>query len=263
MPYIPIYSLTDIRHLLVVGETREDHWLDFKSELGNDNRENARDIAQFANASGGTLVIGAQESAQTLSGFINIPDPPKVISRIEGIVKGHLTPVPVIEPESFEVARGVHIVVVNVPPSLALVARHDRHESYEFVIRGYESKRFMTLLEVEAQMENKERAMRLRLERIPPDAPVGLDAYVRVIGHNDWRVTGVDDDVVRLSKDDAEMVAPLAYVEAVYEAGEPEATWVIRLPCYIALHKHTKRLHLNRALPHGSDQSTFHARGLD
>ena len=121
----------------------------------------------------------------------------------------------------------------------------------------------MTLMEVEARLQNKERAMKLRLGTVLSNAPVGLDAFIREIRHNDWRVMGVDDDVVRLDKDGAELVVPLAYVEAVYEAGEPEAQWVIRVPCYIARHKKTGRLHLTRELSHGVRRENFAARGLD
>src|SRR5580765_6256057 len=157
MPYKPIYTQADVNARLVVGETREDHWIEFKSDLGDDNAENARDVAQFANASGGILVFGARESNQVLTGFSAVPDPSKVIVRIEAIVKGHLSPVPVIEPHAIDVRLGQQIVVVNVPPSVALIARHEKHECFEFLTRGHESKRRMTLLEVEARMQNTDR----------------------------------------------------------------------------------------------------------
>lgn len=263
MPYAPIYTPDDVKTRLLVGQTREDHWLEFKGQLGDKNVENAGDIAQFTNASGGVLVIGAQEANQILTGFEPVPEPSKVIQRIEDIVKGNLTPVPVIEPHAIEISPGFQIVAVNVPPSLALIARHEKHERFEFLIRGHESKRYMTLMEVEARLQNKERAMRLRIGAIPSNASVGLDAFVREIGHNNWRVTGADDDVIRLVKNGAELVVPLSYVEAVYEAGEPEAQWIIRIPCYIAQHKVTRRLHLTRELSQGVRPERFESRGLD
>jgi Schlafen, AlbA_2 len=263
MSYAPIYTPDDVKARLIIGRTREDHGLDFKDQLGKDNAENAGDVAQFANGSGGVLVIGAQEADQVLTGFVTVSDSATVIKRIEDIVKAHLTPVPIIEPHAIEITSGLRIVAVNVPPSLVLIARHEKHERFEFLIRGHESKRRMTLMEVEARLQNRERAMKLRLDVIPHDAPVGLDAFVREIGHNDWRVVGVDDDVVRLVKNGAELVVPLAYVEAVYQAGEPEAQWVIRVPCYIARHRQTHRLHLTRELSHGVRQENFSSRGLD
>jgi hypothetical protein len=233
MPYAPIYTPADVNERLIVGQTREDHWLDFKSQLGTDNVENAGDAAQFANASGGVLIIGALESNQILTGFTAVPDAPKVIARIEGIVKGHLTPVPVIEPHAIEIAPGLQIVAVNVPPSLALIARHEKYERFEFIIRGHESKRRMTLMEVEARLQNKERAMRLRIEGIPKEAHIALDARVQGTGHDEWRVTAVNDDAVTLSRGALQVAVPLVYVEAVHPTNEPGVHWVIGLSCAI------------------------------
>jgi Schlafen, AlbA_2 len=260
--YQPIVSPADL-HRLVIGTTREDHWLDFKEALDSENRENARDIAQFCNADGGVLVLGAREADHILTGFSNVQNAPMVIGRIERLVGSNLTPVPTIEPVVLEVAVGLRIIVVNVPPSLPLVARHDRQREFEFLVRGHESKRWMTLSEVDARMQNNERAMRLRLGRIPAGAKVGLDASLRkALGHNDCRVVGVTDDVVRLKKDGEELAAPLAYVEAVYQAGEPEAERIIRLSCCIAKHWQTNKLHLTRSVPSGTIAETFRARGL-
>jgi hypothetical protein len=233
MPYAPIFTPADLNARLVVGQTREDHWLDFKSQLGGDNVENAGDVAQFANASGGVLVIGAQESNEILSGFNSVPDPPKVIARIEGIVKGHLTPVPVIEPHAIELAPGLQIVVVNVPPSLVLIARHEKYERFEFLIRGHESKRHMTLMEVEARLQNKERAMQLRIQQIPEGAKLRLDALIQGMSDRGWIVRHVDDHAVTLSHDGRDAIIPLAYVEAVYQATDAEAdiAWVLGASC--------------------------------
>jgi len=231
MRYLPIYTPADVIARLVVGQTREDHWLEFKGQLGGNNIENAGDVVQFANASGGVLVIGAQEANQILAGFDPVPDPPKVIERIEGIVKGHLTPVPVIEPHEIEIRPGLQIVAVNVPPSLALIARHEKYERFEFLIRGHQSKRYMTLMEVEARLQNKERAMKLRIQRIPPDEMVALDAKSQGVSWNDWRVEAVDDDAVTLSRSQFRIVVPLAYVEAVHRSGEPGVKWVLGLSC--------------------------------
>jgi len=154
MAYLPLTSVDEAKQHLVAGIARENHWLEFKTDLGNDNIETARDIAQFSNASGGILVIGAVETNQTLTAFYPLPDPPKLIARLDNIVKGHLTPVPVIEPHMLKMTSELTIVTVNVPPSVPLIARHEKHERYEFVIRAGESKRYMTLLEVEGRMQD-------------------------------------------------------------------------------------------------------------
>src|SRR6266704_549497 len=128
MLYQPIRSAADVQQRLIVRTTKENHWLDFKSALGGDGPENARDVAQFANASGGTLVIGALESARILTGFDNVPKPATVIAQVEASVGGNLTPVPIIEPYIIEAAHGKNVVVVNVPPSIGLVALHGRRK---------------------------------------------------------------------------------------------------------------------------------------
>jgi schlafen family protein len=231
MAYLPLSSVEEAKERLVAGVARENHWLEFKTDLGSDNIEIARDIAQFANASGGVLIIGAVETDQALIAFNPLPDPPKLIARLDNIVKGNLTPVPVIEPHIFKMTAEATIVAVNVPPSLTLVARHEKHERYEFVIRAGESKRYMTLLEVEARMQDHERRMRLRLERIPADAPVRMDALVHGTNIHGWRVRAVTDDAVTLWIDGVSTVVPLTYVLAVYSSGEPGAEWVIALSC--------------------------------
>jgi hypothetical protein len=52
-----------VRERLVAGVTHEDHWLEFKAESfahdAEGRRKCLRTVAQFANASGGTVVIGA------------------------------------------------------------------------------------------------------------------------------------------------------------------------------------------------------------
>ena len=213
MSYTPIYTSDDVKAQLVIGQSREDHWLEFKGQLGGNNLENAGDVAQFANGSGGVLVIGAQEANQILSGLNPVPDPPNVIERIEGIVRGHLTPVPVIEPQAIQVSPGLQIVAVNVPPSLALIARHEKYERFEFLIRGHESKRCMTLMEVEARLQNRERAMKLRFQQIPKEAKLRLDAFNQGVSEGGWSVRDVDDDAVTLSNGSSEAIIPLAYVE--------------------------------------------------
>ncbi len=62
MPYVPIRVPADLQRL-VVNMTRENQWLEFKREPQTRNdqgrAECARDVGQFANASGGVLVVGA------------------------------------------------------------------------------------------------------------------------------------------------------------------------------------------------------------
>jgi len=91
----------------------------------------------------------------------------------------------------------------------------------------------MTLMEVEARLQNKERAMRLQIESIPKGAPIVLDAHVQGIGHDEWRVEAIDDSVITLSRNALQVAVPLTYVEAVHPTAEPGAQWVLGLSCVI------------------------------
>ncbi len=151
---------------------REDHWLDFKRDCygasNEDKRECRRDIAAFANASGGTLVVGADESNHVLSGFAPVPDPHGTARWIDEIVKEQLEPVPAIEPHVITL-DGRPLLVVNVPPIPVLVGRRTG-EGYEFPIRAADSRRYLTLSEVEARMHDSGRRLRLRIQQIAADA---------------------------------------------------------------------------------------------
>lgn len=236
MAYESIRTTEQLLQRLVPGETREDHYLDFKGDPYDRNdagrRECARDVAQFANASGGNLIIGAPEQDHVLQVFKGVGDPDELVRWIDDVVKGQLEPVPPVELRTVAASSGARLVVVNVPPSPVLIARK-AGEGYEFPIRAGDSKRYMTLMEVEARMENRERLARLRLERIGRGEKVVLDAQVSGIDHREWEVTGVDDDVVSLAKGALHVDVPLAFVQAIYRTPEPGVGWVLALTGHI------------------------------
>jgi len=273
MAYKPIRSAGDLATRLIVGVTREDHWLDFKGfdqKTGRawaDSDECRRDVAQFTNASGGTIVIGALEDGHVLSSFRAVPEPESVVRWVDDVLKAKLEPVPTIEPVTLRTATGEDVVVINVPPSLRLVALRFDH-NYQFPIRAVDSKRYMTLAEVEARMQDQTRVHRLRLEQIGSEELVGLDAKVDTnLTHNDWRVARVEEDVVVLERDLREVPIPLAYVETVYKAGLRGAQWIIALSCYLSEpqsegHNNTKRIIVTKSLPSDRKEHRYHSRGL-
>lgn len=268
MPYRPLRSSADLATHLHVGESREDEFLEFKGARpyadasdSSNRAECALDVAQFANALGGVIIIGATETNGVLGGFEATHEPEKLRNWIERVASGQLRPVPVFDMQEITAPTGEHVVAVNISAHPTLVAKY--HEKrYQFVVRVGTSKHYLEMNELEARMQGRERLMRFRLEQIPLTAQIGLDARVRDLGHNDWRIAGVTQDVVRLRKDANELVAPLAYVEAVYHAEEPNAEWIIRLPCFIAMSRRTQRMHLTKELPQGIRPEDFDARGL-
>jgi len=235
LPYIPIRTVDDLERL-VVGTTREDDWLDFKREpysrADQGRAECARDVAQFANAAGGVLVFGGVESTHVLSGWQAVRDPDDFIRWTHDVVNGQLAPAPIVEPRTLQAPSGEVVVVINVPPSLVLIARRQA-DGLEFPIRSGDSRRYMTLMEVEARLQNKERAMKLRLHQIPTEAKLRFDALLAGITDGGWRVKDVDDDAVTLTQGTLEAIIPLAYVEAVYQTKEAEHGWVVAASCTV------------------------------
>ena len=220
----------------MVGTTRESHWLEFKrdpySGTDKDRVECARDVAQFANASGETLVFGADENDHVLAGFAPVSNAGVELQRIDDIVKAHLTPVPPIEPHILPHQSGAALLIVNVPPSPALIARRAT-DQYEFPVRAGVSKRYMTLIEIEARMQNHERLMKLRLEVVQSRHSIFLDAKIGGTDPQGWSLERLDDDTVTLRKGALHLPIPLAYIEAVYRSTEPGNDWVMALSCHV------------------------------
>jgi hypothetical protein len=271
MAYSPIRSLDELTARLQVGQSSEDNCLEFKAPVpypGKSDREDraecACDVAQFTNASGGSLVIGADERDHVFQGFASVRNPEQLRGWINDVVTGQLRPVPVFDVQLISVDSATSCLVVNVAPHPTLIARYSE-KRYQFVVRTGTSKRYLEMDEIEARMQGTERLMRHRLEKIPPRASVGLDANIRDVGHNGWRILGVDDDVVRFEKFPFidELIVPLAYVGAVYPAREADADWVVQLSCFIAHNPITKRMHVTKNLPTSTYSSYFPSRGLE
>lgn len=274
MAYRPIHTPGELEARLKPGVTREDHWLEFKGlnattgrpyEKGKDGKHKCRlDVAQFANADGGSIVYGAVEADHLFSNYATVRDPQELVRWLDEVVKSHLEPVPALEARVIRVPTGEEVVVANVPPVLRLVGLRPQ-DAYEFPIRTVDSRRFLTLTEIEARMQDKERAHRLRLEQIGPDDQVVLDAVVDGnLGHDDWRVSSVTEDTVLLMKagPNLNVVVPLAYVRAVYRTCDPIATWVIDLSCHVSMHRRQPRIVVTRELPFGRNVGHYRVRGM-
>jgi hypothetical protein len=250
------------------GVTREDHYLDFKAAPHSLKTKGGADdlrvdVAAFANASGGTLVIGAQEADHVFDSFASVAKPHEEIRWIDEVLKECLEPPPIVEPHAVVEPGGASIVIVNVPPALGLIA-HRVKQSYRFPLRAAESIRYMTAAEVLARMQGRERMHRLALEQIPAGTPVGIDAMVRTgdLSHNDWLVVEVQDDVVMLENDGLKTAVPLAYVEAVYRANEPGAEWIIALSCFLTRHRQRPLIQVTKGQPRGTKAADYEPRGL-
>lgn len=264
MGYTPIRSRADVEAKLIIGVTLEDHWLEFKSEAWRpgDSKECARDVVQFANASGGTLVIGAEGQNEILRRFRAVENANAVGPWVDTVLNGCTEPVPAFEPQVITVEGGVTLVAINVPLAPSLIAVR-RAEGFEFPLRAGTAKRYLKLQEVVARMVGRERLHRLRIEQIGRNVPVGLDATIdRDLDHNNWRVVDVDDDVVRLRQGGAEVAVPLVDVEAVYNAGVPDAEWILRLSCFLSRHRQRGTIIVTKEMPFGRNEGHYRRRSL-
>jgi hypothetical protein len=183
MSYRPIESRQDFVASVKLGITTESSYLELKAaykwsdERPAQKQEHAielcRDIAQFANADGGTLLVGVSEK-ETSDGqrvantIVPVEDADGFIRWVEQAIRNNLAPstltrrVCAIESES-----GL-IVAINVPPHVDLIAvwPHADRRGIEYLKRTNHGKSWMNPGEVEEHLMNGSRAVRLAAKRI-------------------------------------------------------------------------------------------------
>jgi hypothetical protein len=162
--------ITDNSSLPPIG-TEESEYLDFKREPWDSSdtgyNELARDVAQFANNFGGSIVLGADEDGgDRLSGYVDVADAAKVAARVSDVCHSALSPRADVQP--VVVLHGaVHLVVVNVAPFDGVVANRVKGtDRWEFKRRFGKSKRSLTFEEAE-RMWTEGRKGRVMLGKIP------------------------------------------------------------------------------------------------
>lgn len=152
--------------------TDESHVLEFKRVAWANGAEAAKDIAAFANRSGGCIVLGVEERdgrAHTYAAWADAAGHDATIRRIQEGAGAVLRPRDVIDCVSFT-PRGVGadatVCLVRVPPSSALVGVADGGvgQRFTFPIRTERGTRFMSYEEVADRLFGAERTVRLRLE---------------------------------------------------------------------------------------------------
>lgn len=160
-------SIVDVSQLPAIG-TDESETLDFKREpwgVGDkDKLELLRDVVQFHNHLGGTLIIGAAEQNGRLSGFFPVQDPEVVAARIRSTCYERLSPR--MEPEVVTLnVGGLDIIVVNAQASNGPVAIRvgDRWEFY----RRYGKSKMPFGFEEAEHMWGDGRRGKLQLLKIP------------------------------------------------------------------------------------------------
>jgi hypothetical protein len=162
--------ITDGAALPEIGAA-ESETLEFKREgyAASDRGkiELACDVAQFANAFGGVILIGAEASASRLATYRGIPQEEldKLESRITSIVAERIEPAVAIDVRRI-VAGSTMVLAANVSPSIATVAVRVSEGRYTFPVRRGTQRYFLRFSEVE-EMIVLDRRAQLMLESIP------------------------------------------------------------------------------------------------
>lgn len=104
---------------------REARRIDYKTQVGNSDeakREFLADVSSFANASGGDLLIGVEDTGGAASGLPGVPeaDADHDILRLENIIRDGIDPrVPGLETHPVGLGNGRSVLVLRVPRSWA------------------------------------------------------------------------------------------------------------------------------------------------
>ncbi|MBI5491229.1 MAG: ATP-binding protein [Deltaproteobacteria bacterium] len=168
MSYEPIESVEDLLRLVVPNETAESDRLEFKLTYewhGPDRRRRAleacRDVAQFANAQGGMMVLGVPEvrteDGRLVAGdIIGCSEIDGLVGWIEQAILNHLHPRDLPHSARSITLGDRSIVVINVEPSPRLVAvASGEHGELEYLRRVGTHKVRMTPDEVEKEIARR------------------------------------------------------------------------------------------------------------
>jgi len=135
--------------------------------------ELCRDLAQFANAEGGVLLVGVSEEAKpdgrkVASGIVSVQDPDGFVRWVEQAVRNNLVPSTFSKTvRTVDTSAGL-VVAINVPPHIHLVGlwpQADRR-GIEYVKRNNHGKGWLNPDEVEEHLMDGSRAVRLAAKRV-------------------------------------------------------------------------------------------------
>jgi hypothetical protein len=171
------------------GTSRESGTFDFKGEQDpDDQRELAKDVAAFANALGGTILVGAVEDRKrgTLGCYKPMPrleEAEKLKRAYELAVTQRCVPQPTVEVVRIETDPAIHppghVVAVNVhaAANAPIGVRWDDtgSESFAFPLRTATQAHFMSPTEIPMLMVPQVRRFAVLLERIPQKERSAID----------------------------------------------------------------------------------------
>lgn len=158
--------------------TREHVALDFKAKANGDAVERAKDMAAFANASGGTLLIGAQDTDDKLVGWVPMraEDAQQVVTLYEEAI-ALCTPAPRVDLHAIQKDETHWPVAVNVYPfpgvavGVRTLSLGDK-SPYVFPWRSATHTHYLRPDQLPMLMLPKLRYIVAQLEQIPRDGDV-------------------------------------------------------------------------------------------
>jgi hypothetical protein len=156
---------------ITLGATTESLVLDFKRSLSKEKKEwqkeLCRDLAQFANTDGGTMIIGVDEQSDPITNLkvaksiVPVDDPEQCRQWIEQAIPQHLVPSTLTHDVCFIHTSDGVIVAVNVAPSRATVYLWSNKRDIECLYRTNHGKAYMNPDEMERHGMNSLRSVKL------------------------------------------------------------------------------------------------------
>lgn len=219
---------------VVLEQTTETKQLDFKQDLHqwaapsafrrDGQKEFCRDVSQFANTTGGCILIGITEQrvndARVAAGIVGVDDFDRRRAWMEQAIQNFLIPSAFGVMIDRIVVQGSTVIAVNIPPSEHLVIVWDGQQStIECFRRTNHGKQAMHANEMGDHAMNSRRAAKLAFDRVRGELPDILDVDL---------VSGVWTRVKRLHTDPSSIERIPEPEVSLITAGEHELELRIR-----------------------------------
>jgi hypothetical protein len=241
------------------SEASETYELDFKAEHETDGGEQAKDMAAFANAFGGVILIGVAEKADTFTRkLLSIGEAEIVAKDYENAARELLSPRPLVDPSIIRLPEDESraLVAVNVDPfpGQLVGARLPQTQAWRFPVRT--AARHCTYLDPEKQMIYSDPRTRKAAILLSSIEPTSKKIFVQVmerreadqqfsnrdrIYEGEFRGLDVHKNsvslAVRLDDQIMPIAVPLEDVQAVWTGG---GLWTVRLDGAIRFQKFGK-----------------------
>lgn len=184
MKPVYFYSIQEISKNIVLKNTQETIFLEFKQAINLENKhlktrlaeELACDICQFANTLGGSILIGVKEGKGKISGlsvatcFVNVSNLEEVRIFINDKVRNFYYPSSMnYDIVAIEIKHNISLLAINIYPltnNVACVFSPSSPDYLRYPFRTEFGKKYMRPYEVEEKMNNRTRGLYLQLLNI-------------------------------------------------------------------------------------------------